>query len=221
MDQDILGIYPSSEIDPMLPRSFDDDPFSGENIAIAEAVLRRTDGLTDIDPYPVPDWLNEFADVFAGRPYYEVEQACRLTFMQRFNTDLPLPALRSWVICELKETSDPIEAAHRMSGVRNLPAYLKTIVVRRGRPFHSQPTTPRPVTIIQRPWVAEIPEWDACAEDANLLRICTMLERMGVPRMFRQRVAQFPSSRTIEDLRAIKSKKRQKSLEDKKIKWSR
>ncbi len=150
--------------------SRDEDPWSGENIALAEEAFRRWQDICqtlpichNIGPYPVPEALEEWAQDVVLLSYWELEldvaRLCASKYGEgeRFDSlflPVTLATLRSWVVAWLLAGKDPVAKLRELSpNVDVLKFYLAGIVrneLRGEARWCDEPTSSRPVTILSR-----------------------------------------------------------------------
>ncbi len=153
----------------------DPNPFSGENIALAEEAIRRWQDkgtaypiCSFIGAYPVPEDLDLHCLTFLQKHYWQIELAVAQVFVDKFGhgagfddlfLPLSLPNIRSWCVNYLLCHRNPIVEAYKVRG--NVEHPLSFIVKissdQTKQPWTYDPVSPRPVTLLQRVSTANAP----------------------------------------------------------------
>ncbi len=222
-NSDLLRNCPTSEVFPGLRVAVSSDAYDAETIGVTEKIIERYRDANpdawqwdeDIGVYPVPDCLNQFSDMVTGLPYYHIEIATGRVIESSFHVCLDILRLRSFVVVCLSAQQNPVEKAKTIRrDVQDVERYLGAITRRMGGAVHETPTNRLPMTIRQSPWTYLVPKYDGVFAEVDALALTE-----EVKRAFEVDVELVIGVTGIDYLRQFKSKKKMKSLEDKKAKW--
>lgn len=175
-------IFPGWRLIPGAYASPDPNPFSGENIAFTEFVMKQSQlkrqEIGDENPfsedtgiYAIPEYLNLQAINYSHFYYPELEQKVGAYLWEKWSRphNLSLLIVRNLIVTLLANQKNILEVITEFPDQITSPwEFVRGYIAQFGMKMHLVEGH-RPTTVIVYPWIPRVPDWDSVFAEPDTL----------------------------------------------------